>query len=285
MTGHRALFPGERAGRLRQKTGLRSLRTRPGNGRSGTAGDMQNKAKPDERGLRDAVAAFPIFAGLEPATLDRLAAVGRQRSWTAGTLLFQRGDRGDHMICLTRGRVRLSIGNAQGRELVIAHLTAGDVLGELALLDGLPRSADAQVLDAATGIVIGREDFTTLARTRPDLSLALARHLSEMLRNTNYQMESIALFDLRQRVVRFFLFSLRQIHGERLPDRGTIRSMLNQSDLSAVLCASRPKVNRVLQDLLAEGALTREGGALVCDVRKLAQIAGDDEADGGEGWP
>jgi len=226
-----------------------------------------------------ALSTFPLFAGLEPATLDRLAAVSRSNSWKTGAYLFHRGDDGDHMVALTEGRVRLSLGSAQGKELVIRHATAGEVLGELALLDGEPRSADARVLEPASGIVIARAGFLATAKDRPDLGLALARHLSRHLRNTNFQMESIAIYDLQARLVRFLLLSLRQMHGDDLPDTASLRLGLNQSDLSAILGASRPKVNRVLQDLIAAGAIRRDGDRLVCRVPRLRDLAETDPED------
>jgi CRP-like cAMP-binding protein len=231
--------------------------------------------------IEQALAGFPVFKDLDTETLRRLAAVGRVSSWPRDTYLFQRDDEGDHMIAVTSGRIRLSIGTPQGRELVICHLLAGDVLGELALIDGRPRSADALAVETTTGIVIGRAGFLRVARESADLPLALARHLSELLRNTNYQMESIALYDLRLRVIRFILFSLRQTHGESLPERAHLQSGLNQSELSAVLGASRPKVNRVLQDLIAAGALVRDGARVFCNVDRLHQIVESDSRDDG----
>jgi CRP/FNR family transcriptional regulator, cyclic AMP receptor protein len=227
-----------------------------------------------------ALADFGLFATLGPDTLDRLGRVARRGSWAAGSYLFHRDDDGDHMIALTAGRVRLSLGSAQGRELVLRHATAGDIIGELALLDGEPRSADARVLEDAVGIVLPRNGFQSVAEERPELGLALARHLSGLLRNTNYQMESIAIYDLQMRVVRFFLLSLRQVYGEDLPATAKLQTGLNQSDLSAILGASRPKVNRALQDLITEGALRRDGADWICVIPKLAEIA---ESEGPEG--
>ena len=244
-----------------------------GTGAGERQGGMHGNDLTPAAGIGRKLASFPLFSALEPETIERLAAIARQGTWAAGSFLFHRGDDGDHLIALTSGRVRLSLGSAQGRELVLLHATAGDIIGELALLDGEPRSADARVIEPVTGIVIGRAGFLGIARERPDLGLALAGHLSRLLRNTNYQMESIAIYDLQMRVVRFFLMSLRQIHGEDLPATAMLRLGLNQSDLSAILGASRPKVNRVLQDLLGAGALRREGDIVECIVPKLLEIA------------
>lgn len=227
--------------------------------------------------LSEPLGKCPIFSTLKPETLAALAATGQRRTWAVGKTIFQRGDAGDHMLAITGGRVRLSLGSAQGKELMLRHLEAGDVLGELAVIDGLPRSADAVALEETTAIVLRRTRFLEVAETHPDLALAVARYLCSMLRNTNFQMESIALYDLQMRLVRFFLFSLRQAHGERLPDRVVLQMGLSQSDLSAVLGASRPKINQALQVLITEGAIRRDGDRFVCEVRRLREMAEIDE--------
>ncbi len=231
--------------------------------------------------IAEQLAACPIFAALEPATLAALAATGQRRTWTAGKVVFQRGDAGDHMLAIISGRLRLSLGSSQGKELVLRHLEAGDVVGELAVIDGQPRSADAAALEDTTAIVLRRNRFLEVAAAHPDLGMAVARYLCSMLRNTNFQMESIALYDLQMRLIRFFLFSLRQAHGDKLPDRVVLHMSFNQTDLSAVLGASRPKINQALQALIAEGAIQREGDRFVCQVRRLREMGEMDEADDG----
>ncbi len=104
---------------------------RPGLG----LGTMLGAGRKPQPGIGRALVGFPLFKDLDADTLDRLAAIGHVRTWTEGTYLFQRDDDGDHMIAVTAGRIRLSIGTPHGRELVICHLLPGDVLGELALID------------------------------------------------------------------------------------------------------------------------------------------------------
>lgn len=227
--------------------------------------------------MAEQLAVCAIFASVQPATLAALAGTAQRRTWASGKVIFQRGDAGDHMLAITAGRVRLSLGTAQGKELMLRHLEAGDILGELAVLDGQPRSADAVALDDTTAIVLRRTRFLEVAATHPDLGMSVARYLCSMLRNTNFQMESIALYDLQMRLIRFFLFSLRQAHGDKLPDRVVLHMSFNQTDLSAVLGASRPKINQALQALIAEGAIQRDGERFVCQVRRLREMAEMDE--------
>lgn len=225
------------------------------------------------RDIELALSRTALFAGVDVPTIAALAQTATRRAWEAGTVLFQRGDAGDYLLALVSGRVRLSVSTPTGKELVLRHMGPGEVLGEFSLIDGLPRSADATVVEASSGVILQRDRFLRAADLHPQLGLALARHLCQQLRTTNYQMESIALYDLRSRVARFLLFALQSQQGDKAAERVRLRMVLNQTELALVVGASRPKVNQVLQGFLAEGTLEREGEALICDMRALAEAA------------
>jgi CRP/FNR family cyclic AMP-dependent transcriptional regulator len=220
-----------------------------------------------------------MFSTLDAGVRDALAGAGNRRRWAGGATLFQRGDEGSYMLAILSGRVRLSLTTPAGRELALRHVGPGDVIGELAVIDGHPRSADAVAMVDTEALVFRRDRFREVVASHPALGLALATYLCGLLRSTNFQMESIALYDLRQRLARFLLLTLRQRYGAEVPPRAAIILGLTQSDLSLVLGASRPKVNQALQDLVAEGALRREGERLVCDVTGLEEIADIAEPD------
>ena len=220
--------------------------------------------------------AFGIFASLGDESLGVLAAACTRRTWPAGVILFQRGDAEDHLLAITKGRVRLSLARENGQELVLRHLGPGDVLGEMALIDGLPRSADAVTVETTSVLLLDRSRFHAIAAERPDVSMAVAKYLCGLLRNTNYQMESIALYDLKSRIVRFILLTLQQLYGDAIPAKPVVRLGLNQSDLSSALGASRPKINQALQALIGDGVLRRDGSALACNVATLRELAQTD---------
>lgn len=223
---------------------------------------------------------FPIFSVLDAPSLAQLAAAMTRKSWPSGSTIFLRGDGDTHLLALLSGKVRLSLGTPQGKELVLRHLGAGEILGEMALLDGRPRSADATAVGQVTALVLRSDRFHQIALANPAISLALARYLCGLLRDTNTQMESIALYEMPARLVRFLLFTLRQVHGDALPDQATVRLGFSQSELASIIGATRPKVNRALQDIIATGALRRDGDALVCDVPALLDLAAmQDELD------
>lgn len=211
-----------------------------------------------------------LFAGVDHETIAALAATATRRVWESGAVLFQRGDSGTFMLALVSGRVRLSVSTPTGKELVLRHMGPGEVLGEFSLIDGEPRSADATAVETCSAVLLHRDQFLQAAGRYPQIGLALARHLCRQLRSTNYQMESIALYDLRSRVARFLLLAV-QGHGESRHAR--LRMKLNQSELALVLGASRPKINQVLQAMMAEGLVERDGDVLVCDVARIAEAA------------
>lgn len=220
-----------------------------------------------------------VFSALDAAAVSALAETGIRKAWPAGAVLFLRGDPGDFLLVVSSGRVRLSFSTPQGKELVLGHVGPREVLGEFAVIDGQPRSADATALEPTSGVVLQRESFLRVVSSRAELGLALARHLSLLLRDTNYQMESIALYDLQARVARFLLLTLRREYGAAIPPEAPLTLWLNQAELAAILGASRPKINQVLQAMLAEGLLRRDGAELICNRVRLEGFAGIDALD------
>jgi CRP-like cAMP-binding protein len=216
---------------------------------------------------------FRLFETLDDRAICKIADAAQRRHWTHGTTLFQRGEAGDYMVALASGRIRLAVGSAQGKELVLRHAEAGDIFGELSLFDGAPRSAEATAVVDSAGFVLAKRDFDAIAQQEPSLCSAVNHHLCRMLRDTTEQLESLALYTLEARVARFLLFTLRQIHGDDLPPNPLLLLEINQSDIAAVLGASRPKVNRALQAMRDTGVLRKNGEALECSVALLQNIA------------
>jgi CRP-like cAMP-binding protein len=210
------------------------------------------------------------FAHADEGAIQSLASGARRKAWEAGTVLFQRDDAGDYLLALISGQVRLSVSSIAGKELVLRHMGPGDVVGEFSLIDGQPRSADATVISPSSGLILQRDHFLEVAARHPQLGLSVAQHLCQQLRNTNYQMESIALYDLRSRVARFLLFALKD---QAALGKARLRLRLNQGEVALVVGASRPKVNQVMQAMLSDGVLEREGDLLLCDIERLEELA------------
>ena len=102
---------------------------------------------------------FPIFEEFSKELVAEVAGLAQWRKWPSGTVIFQRGDDGNYMILVTEGRIKLSLITTQGKELSLRHLEPGTLLGEMAVLDGEPRSADATATVATEGYLIGKAEF------------------------------------------------------------------------------------------------------------------------------
>ena len=216
---------------------------------------------------------FAIFEGLAAEPIAMLDAMAIPRRWMAGETLFQRGDEGEYVILVHQGRIKLSLLTANGRELTLRYAEPGDILGELSLLDGQARSADATAAEAGEGLVLRRADFERLRARFPDIAGAMIRYLAGRLRDTTEQLESIAMFEIEARLARFLLLTLRQYFEDDIPETPQLRLALNQSELAAMLGASRPKVNKAIQALEAAKAISRNGDVLSCDLERLMLIA------------
>lgn len=226
------------------------------------------------------LAACPLFEGAGAGDLHALAAISAGANWPKGTLIFQQGDAPDFLLVVEQGRIRLGLTTASGRELTLRHGGRGAVVGEMGVLDHEPRSADATAMQATRGLLIRRAPFERLLAERPGLAQTVIRYLTRRLRETTYQLESVALYELTPRLARFLLATLRQVHGPEVDDKdhAALTLDLGQSEIAAILGASRPKLNRALAGLEEDGAIRRDGKQLVCDIAALSDIAAADEA-------
>ena len=155
----------------------------------------------------------PLFRGLPPATLERIAALATQRSYRRGEIVFSAGDAGDALFGVVSGRIRISAGNADGREIFLNIMEPGDSFGEIALLDGGTRTATATAIEPSELVSIRREPFFELLEREPKAALELLRLCGERLRWTSGLLEDAAFLDAPARLAKRLL-SLGELHGE-----------------------------------------------------------------------
>jgi CRP/FNR family transcriptional regulator, cyclic AMP receptor protein len=213
-----------------------------------------------------------LFGGLPESQLASCAAVCAPARFAAGTLLFGRGDPGDRLFIVAEGRVRLSLVSEDGRELSVRVACAHDVLGELSVLDGAPRSTDAEAIDAVRAFVLLRRDFTRLLTELPALAESSIQFLCRRLRKTTDQLEAIALHSVEQRLARQLLSDIGEapaVTTHPLPSLA-----LPQAELAQLIGASRPKVNAALSSLERQGALVRSTAGHRVDAARLRRLAG-----------
>jgi CRP/FNR family cyclic AMP-dependent transcriptional regulator len=216
---------------------------------------------------------FPIFREVEDAVLDELPKVAQRRRWGPGEVIFHRGDAGAFLIAQLTGRIKLSNLSQNGRELLIRFAEPGDLVGEIACLDGGERSSTATAVSEVEALTLSRRDYRALAARFPALHEAAIAHLGALLRGTNDRLESVSLYQLHARFARFALLSLQQMNGEELGPFETLSLKVNQTDLGLLVGASRPKLNRLLQEFRDQGILEQDGAVWRCNVAALRQIS------------
>ncbi|MEQ1651134.1 MAG: Crp/Fnr family transcriptional regulator, partial [Hyphomicrobium sp.] len=158
----------------------------------------------------DLLARLPLFGALDPTGRTAVAQELREVNYDAGQVIFSRGDAGADLYIVAKGRVRLSVLTADGKEFSFAHAEAPSVFGELAVFDGRPRSADATAVGKVQALSLSKAAFGRLLATTPAVADAAIKFLSGRLRDADEQLEAIALHPIEGRLARFFLAAARQ---------------------------------------------------------------------------
>jgi CRP/FNR family transcriptional regulator, cyclic AMP receptor protein len=138
----------------------------------------------------EALRSVPLFASLDDEAAKELRNLLSEKVVPQNTRLFNQGDRGDAMYLIESGRVRISIRDHDKQELTLAELAQGDFFGEMSIIDGRQRSADARVLEDARLAVLSRDDFLRFVRTNPHVALEMLSALTDRLRRTDELLRS-----------------------------------------------------------------------------------------------
>lgn len=222
-----------------------------------------------------ALARARIFAGLEPSVIERLAGELRRRRFRRGEVIFHAGDPGDALFLIVSGAVKISLPTEDGGEVILATLRPGETFGELALLDGAPRSATAAAMAATEVLVLARARFEELLEGVPAMRRALLRTLAAEIRRLTEQVAELHFLDIPGRLAARLL-RLADEGGVPRAD-GTIRLVgrITQGELAAMIGSTRQTVNRFLGAFVASGLVRLEPEAIVIlDPAGLARVAG-----------
>jgi CRP/FNR family transcriptional regulator, cyclic AMP receptor protein len=201
-------------------------------------------------GVRTVLERNPLFRGLSPATLDQIARLSVRRSYEPDTVIFSQSDPGDALFGVITGRVRISSISAGGREVFLNIMEPGDAFGEIALLDGRPRTARASTMTHSELFIVTREPFLQLLGRDPALTDHLLRLLCARLRWVSGFAEESALLSVPARLARRLL-SLGKLHGHETG--AGIELKISQDEVASFLGLSRQIVNQHLQDWKLQG--------------------------------
>lgn len=200
-----------------------------------------------------------LFRGLPKAALERIAALRMRRVYEEGAVIFMRGDPGDCLCGVVTGRVRISASRPGGKEVFLNIMGPGDSFGEIALLDGMPRTATATAVARTELAVIRRDQFLPLLRTEPQLAAHLIQMLCKRVRWTAQLMEDSALLSVPARLAKRLL-SLAALQGQ-MPADGA-RLALSQEELAQFLGVSRQVINQYLQAWKQQGWIRSGRGSV-----------------------
>jgi len=226
---------------------------------------MGTVAKPvrlDRDARRAALLSSPLFEAMQPDELEEVLRLSSERRVPRGASLFQKGDAGSSMMAVLSGRVRVSSVSAEGKEITLNVINPGEVFGEIALLDGKPRSADCSAIEETTLLVLERRHFLPFLRRNEDLYLRLLAVLCEKLRRTSMALEELALFDLPARLARVLL-KLAADYGRPVGQDIRIGVKMSQRELSNLVASSRESVNKQLRVWRDDGVVDLDGGYLI----------------------
>ena len=197
---------------------------------------------------------IPLFSGLSDADHALLTQVAVRRSYPRHTLLLQEGDPGERFYLLRKGRAKVYLGNADGREVILAFLGPGDFLGEMALVDEEPCSANVMVLEESEFVSIGKSEFQKVLASSPSMAANLVKALSRRVREANQQIESLALNDVKARVEQA-LRGLAEKEGGEL----VIPARVTHRDIVFMVGVSREVVTRIFRSLEETGVVRVAG--------------------------
>jgi CRP/FNR family cyclic AMP-dependent transcriptional regulator len=212
-----------------------------------------------------------ILGALTSSDQNRLAALLRSRAFSPDETIFLKGDEGQGLYLIRSGRIKICTDDREGRELIFTYLSSGDMLGEIAVLDGLPRSATAIAATRVNAFYLDRRDFLEFLRTSPQACIDIIVNLCKNLRRVSTQLEELSFLDVSGRIAKN-LISL--CAGEQ-----SSVCYISQEELARVVGASRVMVNKILNSFVELGfiALARKK-IIVVDGSELGRIANYDRA-------
>jgi CRP/FNR family cyclic AMP-dependent transcriptional regulator len=197
-----------------------------------------------------------LFEGLSTEDLNRLNLLLHKRTFGTGVNIITVAQPGDLVYVLLDGTVKIYVDQLDGSEVILAFLGPGDTFGEMSMVDTAGRSANVVALEECNCLIMDRNSFYQCLKSMKGLSYNLVRLLSRRLRLANEQIQALSTLDVRGRVARQLL-AFAQQYGESDPSNNVrIPLRLTQTDVAALVGASRERVNQVIVDFKDSGFIS-----------------------------
>jgi CRP-like cAMP-binding protein len=218
---------------------------------AGLQGAASNRVRYVDR--RDVLAAHAFFRGLPVKAIDELVARSRVEHVRKGKTLFRRGELGTAMMAVLQGSVKICTVSRNGKEAVLNVIGPGQVFGEIAVIDGGPRTADAVAMIDSDLLVLDRRDFVPVVRANPDLAQRLLEVVCGRLRKTSEQLEDAFFLDVPGRLAKALLTAC---------GTGAAAAPLTQRELGEMIGTARESVNKLLKQWQREGIIELRRAAI-----------------------
>jgi CRP/FNR family transcriptional regulator, cyclic AMP receptor protein len=218
----------------------------------------------------------PFFCDLEPGALDQLCRYAKHTTLKRGASIFSRGDPGNSLFAVISGTVKISISSPDGRNAILNRIGAGEIFGEMGVLGGVERSADATANTNCEIFVIDRREFLPFVKSQPALSMKFIELLCARVRWTSEQVEQIILQNLAGRLAS----ALIGLTEKRKLEPASRTIAITQQEISEMVGMTRESINKQLRAWAARNWVRLEHGAIVVlDAGSLRELA---EAGSGE---
>lgn len=203
-----------------------------------------------------------LFKGLSPDERADLVARARMRAYSAGETIFLMGSTGDSMMAVLDGTIRISVPSPEGKEIVLAMIQPGEVFGEIALLDGKERTAEATAMTDCTVAVLERRDVLSFLESNPSGWPRLVDLLCGRLRHSDRQIAEMAFLQLPVRLAKALL-RMADMAAGLAGARAGARIRLTQRELGNIVGMTRESVNKCLREWQRKGIIRIEDNAIV----------------------
>jgi CRP-like cAMP-binding protein len=221
----------------------------------------------------------PIFCQLEPEALDQLCRYAKHSTLKRGATIFSKGDPGNSLFAVISGTVKISISSADGRNAILNLINAGEIFGEMSVLDGQARSADATANTNCEIFAIDRREFLPFMRSQPELAMKIIELLCTRLRWTSDQVEQVILQNLPGRLASALI---RLTEKDKLAPAGRTIA-ITQQEISEMVGMTRESINKQLRVWAARNWVRLEHGAIVVldtvPLQALAEAGSEHDGD------
>jgi CRP/FNR family cyclic AMP-dependent transcriptional regulator len=214
----------------------------------------------------------PLFRDLAPQVIEHLGTYMKRRTVSRGSIIFSKGDPGAGLLGVLAGAVKISVASADGRDIVLNIIRAGEIFGEIALLDGHPRTADATAMSDCELMVLERREFIPFLHSQPDVTLKLMEILCSRLRRTSEQVQDVTFLSLPIRLAK----ALLELTSATKSPAPTGKIAITQREISQIVGRSRESTNKQLRAWAKLGWVRLQwGGVTVLKPDKLTELAVD----------